>query len=164
MQASIPVKTIVSGGQTGVDRAALDVALSLGISCRGWCPNGRTAEDGAIPVIYPLVETPLRDPSQRTGHNVRDSDATLILSGPRVDSPGTALTAKIAQRYGKPILVVDPEVRSASSLVRGWLRDHSVEVLNVAGPRESEKAGVYESSCRFLIRTFLRAGNEEPES
>ena len=98
----IPIGKIVSGGQTGVDRAALDVARELSLACGGWCPRGRRAEDGAIPARYPLVETPRAAYPQRTEWNVRDSDATLVLasdvSGARIDIaagvPGHAPTAR----------------------------------------------------------------------
>src|SRR5215217_2323846 len=91
---------IVSGGQTGVDRAALDVALELGIECGGWCPAGRQAEDGPIDARYPLRETPSADPAQRTEWNVRDSDATLLLTTGAA-SPGTELTREVARRLGR---------------------------------------------------------------
>ena len=87
-----------------MDRAALDVALELGMPCGGWCPAGRWAEDGAIDPRYPLVETPSADPAARTEWNVRDSDATLLLTTGD-ESPGTALTRDIARRLGKPVYV-----------------------------------------------------------
>src|SRR5947209_13063019 len=95
------VAKIVSGGQTGVDRAALDVALELGLPCGGWCPRGRRAEDGPLPARYPLTETSWEGYPQRTRWNVRDSDGTLILTRGQPDR-GTALTIKLAQRLGKP--------------------------------------------------------------
>src|SRR5215471_7567840 len=98
---------IVSGGQTGVDRAALDAALELGVPCGGWCPRGRAAEDGPIDDRYPLHETPSRDVEQRTEWNVRDSDGTLILNrGPELTG-GTLLTQRVAQRDRKPWMVID---------------------------------------------------------
>src|SRR5437660_8666127 len=96
---------LISGGQTGVDRAALDVALELGLPCGGWCPRGRKAEDGVIPDRYPLAETPSPSYRQRTRWNVRDSDGTLILVRGR-PTGGTALTLASARRLGKPVLVV----------------------------------------------------------
>lgn len=98
--------TIVSGGQTGVDRAALDVALELGFLCDGWCPRGRKAEDGPIACRYPLRETPSARLSQRTEWNVRDSDGTLILTKGRPRG-GTALTIQLATRLTRPHLVLD---------------------------------------------------------
>src|ERR1700730_12095061 len=99
------IEKIISGGQTGVDRAALDVALTLGIACGGWCPRGRRAEDGQIPPEYPLPETPTDESPRRTEWNVRDSDGTLILTRGAPDR-GTALTAKLANRQAKPLYVV----------------------------------------------------------
>src|SRR6266852_5932705 len=100
------ISKIVSGGQTGVDRAALDVALELGIPCGGWCPKGRRAEDGSIPDHYPLRETSTAFYPQRTEWNVRDSDGTLVLTLGRPDG-GTALTIELARRLPKPFLAVN---------------------------------------------------------
>src|SRR3954447_23558628 len=101
----MPAK-LISGGQTGVDRAALDVALALGIPCGGWCPKGRKAEDGPIPERYPLTETPSGSYSQRTRWNVRDADATLILTWGQPTS-GTLLTVNACRGTDKPHLVLD---------------------------------------------------------
>src|SRR5437870_10377236 len=92
---------IISGGQTGVDRAALDVALELGLPCGGWCPRGRRAEDGPIPERYPLQEMKSPAYPPRTARNVRDSDGTVILTRGQPDR-GTALTIELAERYRKP--------------------------------------------------------------
>src|SRR4051794_16307480 len=100
------LKKIISGGQTGVDRAALDVALELDLPCGGWCPRGRRSEDGAIPDRYPLSETPSEEYPERTEWNVRDSDGTLILTRGTPDR-GTALTQRLANRHRKPLFVVD---------------------------------------------------------
>src|SRR5688572_16678238 len=97
---------IISGGQTGVDRAALDVALELGLPCGGWCPKGRKAEDGVIDPKYPLQETSTDDYPQRTEKNVQDSDATLILTRGKPDG-GTALTRSLAREHKKPCKVVN---------------------------------------------------------
>src|SRR5947209_12411896 len=96
---------IVSGGQTGVDRAALDVALELGLPCGGWCPKGRLAEDGVVPDRYPLDEAPTASYPERTRLNVRDSDATLVLSW-GAPQGGTLLTVRACQGQGKPHLVL----------------------------------------------------------
>jgi predicted Rossmann fold nucleotide-binding protein DprA/Smf involved in DNA uptake len=140
---------IVSGGQTGVDRAALDVALQLGLACGGWCPRGRRAEDGPIPGEYPLQETPTADYPERTEWNVRDSDGTLILARGALQG-GTALTRGWARRLGKPFLVVDLDQPTCAADVRHWAECNRVGVLNVAGPRESESPGIYEQAVRFL--------------
>ncbi len=141
--------TVVSGGQAGVDRAALDVALDLGLPCGGWCPKGRLAEDGPIDRRYPLRETPSDEYAQRTEWNVRDSDGTLVLTRGAVTG-GTAYTVDVAARLRKPSLVIDVEHPSPVAEVIRWLQDHHVRVLNVAGPRESKAPGIYETSARFL--------------
>ena len=147
------VKRIVSGGQTGVDRAALDVALALGIPCGGWCPKGRRAEDGRLPARYPLKETPSPEYPERTEWNVRDSDGTLILNRGRL-SGGTAQTAAIVARWGRPGLLVDVDRSLEPARVRAWIAAHRVAVLNVAGPRESKRPGIYAASVRWLRRVL----------
>lgn len=147
---------IVSGGQTGVDQAALDIALELGIPCGGWCPRGRWSESGRIDDQYPLNETESANPAERTRLNVRDSDATLILAVQGDDAGGgltggTALTRTIAEAIGRPVLVVDPLDPDAPRDVARWLDRHAVGVLNVAGPRESSQPGIHD-----LARTLLR--------
>ena len=144
----IRVLTVISGGQTGVDRAALDVALELGLPCTGWCPKGRRAEDGPLPARYPLRETPSAAYPQRTSWNVRDADGTLILHAGGLDR-GTTLTERIARRRGRPVLVLDTRSAEASA-IRNWIDAHAVARLNVAGPRESRSPGIYETACRLL--------------
>jgi hypothetical protein len=136
------VRKVVSGGQTGADRAALDFALAHGLEHGGWCPRGRRAEDGAIPAIYRLTETPSREYEQRTAWNVRDSDATVVFSIARELSGGSKLTAGLAEQLGKPWLHVRPEIDGTAAL-RDFLRKHPVEVLNIAGPRASHEPDVY---------------------
>ena len=142
---------VVSGGQTGVDRAALDVALELGLPCGGWCPKGRRAEDGVIPLRYPLTETPSEDYAQRTEWNVRDADGTLILTR-GTPTEGTALTIELAARYRKPCLVIDLELRPSPAAAAQWLAAHAIRVLNIAGPRESRTPGIYVAARQFLSR------------
>jgi hypothetical protein len=153
---------IISGGQTGVDRAALDTALALGIPYGGWCPRGGWAEDFPDPpgllAHYPqLKETPSADPAQRTQWNIRDADATLILvaGGSLAASPGTALGRALAEKYGKPLLIIDVNDENAVALARDWLRqlfaEHSGDfVLGVGGPRESEAKGIYQKATGVL--------------
>ena len=147
------VEKIISGGQTGVDRAALDVALAMGIQCGGWCPKGRRAEDGRIPSRYPLVEITSPTYAPRTRRNVRESDATLILfrGEPR---GGTLLTARTAARLDKPCLSVDLDAPTALADVRVWLRENAISVLNVAGPRESQSPGITLEATRLLHALF----------
>ncbi len=150
---------IVSGGQTGVDRAALDVALSLGVPVGGWCPAGRLAEDGRIPERYPLIETRSAKYSQRTRFNVRDSDATLILNWGAMTG-GTLLTKKVCQRMKKPHRVVnlaevaESERAAEAAAVRDWIESAGFAILNVAGPRESLHAGAHQEASEFLAQVF----------
>ena len=143
------IERIVSGGETGVDRAALDVALELGLACGGWCPRGRKAEDQPIDARYLLKETPSADYAQRTTWNVRDADATLILSRGKL-AGGTAQTLEAARRLGKPYRVVDLSRPTRASTVQAWIRVNAVKVLNVAGPRESTCPGIYSQAAQFL--------------
>lgn len=135
------LQKIVSGGQTGADRAALDWAVANGIAHGGWCPRGRRAEDGAIDVRYALVETPSKNYGQRTKWNVRDSDATLIVSNNPGLSGGSLKTADHARLLGKPCLHIY-EISVAARKLSDFLAVHEVRVLNVAGPRESSSPGI----------------------
>jgi hypothetical protein len=145
---------IVSGGQTGVDRAALDAALDAGLACGGWCPRGRGAEDGPIPARYPLEETPEATPDQRTVWNARDADATLVLSR-GVPTGGTALAIEGARNAGRPVLIFDLASDRDPADIAAWLDGCGVRVLNVAGPRESEAPGIYREA-RELLRRLLQ--------
>ena len=145
---------LVSGGQSGVDRAALDVALEQGVPCGGWCPKDRKAEDGPIPDHHPLQETPSSEYSQRTQWNVRDADGTLILTWGK-PTGGTLLTMEVCRGTRKPYLVIDLAHggnRTASvQAAREWIAANLAGgVLNVAGPRASEHPAVYERARAFL--------------
>ena len=159
---------IISGGQSGVDRAALDAAVALGIDYGGWCPKGGWAEDFPEPpgvlAVYPgLTQTPLADPAQRTEWNVRDADACLIVvdaQGTTV-SKGTALAHELAGRYRKPLLVVDVGAPDAFGHAVDWLRtlrrDRGPDLsLAIGGPRASEASGIYRRAVD-LIRRLLTA-------
>ncbi len=159
--AASRVEKIVSGGQTGADRAALDWALAHGVPCGGWCPKGRRAEDGPIDARYPLMETPSADYAQRTEWNVRDADATVILSLAPVLSGGSRLTRELAERLGKPCLHLHPGV-DALSLLADFLRRHRVRVLNVAGPRASHEPGVYRYVQDVLDASGIAGGDAGP--
>lgn len=152
----MPIQKLVSGGQTGVDRAALDVALELGIPCGGWCPRGRLAEDGRIPDRYPLQETKSDDYSRRTLFNVRDSDGTLILTRGELTG-GTALTKSLADERGKPCHVVDLDVSNGIGDAADWLKSTNIRIVNVAGPRESVQPGIHEMATEFLRNLLAEA-------
>jgi hypothetical protein len=143
------IERVISGGQTGVDRAALDVALKLGVPCGGWCPRGRRAEDGPLKEIYPLQETPSSDYTQRTRWNVRDSDGTVVLYKSSL-SGGSALTVELAKKHNKPCLVIDLCEDSSPEILRDWLKRQQIRTLNVAGPRESGRTGIYDEASQFL--------------
>lgn len=145
--------TVVSGGQTGVDRAALDVALALGLNVDGWCPVGRWAEDGAISARYPLRETPLADVDQRTEWNVRDSDGTLVLTRGEL-AGGTLRTIDLAQRMNRPVFVVDVDHPPGDDAVRAWIAAMGIRTLNVAGPCESEAPGIGAAAEEWLRRVL----------
>ena len=149
--------TVVSGGQTGADRAALDVALECGLEIGGWVPRGRLAEDGPIAARYTgLRETESADPAVRTARNVRDSDATLILShGPLTG--GSLFTMQTAGKLGRPALHVDLTGKSdaaAAAEIRAWLMTVRPNILNVAGPRASGDPTIGARARRVLRGVF----------
>ena len=156
--------TIVSAGQTGVDRAALDVAIELGIAYRGWCPKGGWAEDRPSPpgvlALYPgLGETPHADPRQRTEWNVRDCDRLMVLvncAGLSV-SKGTAFALACAKALAKPHIVIAIDAGDAEDLAAGFLsKGQGPLAVNIGGPRESEAPGIYASTKAFLSHLLAR--------
>ena len=157
MENHLPSR-ILSGGQTGADRAALDVALELGIACGGWVPRGRQAEDGRIPERYPnLVEADSPVPDVRTELNVRDSDATLIISRSAL-MEGSAYTGARAEKQCRPYRHVDLSEMARGDAVediRTWLAKVRPDVLNVAGPRASGDAEIYELARAVLMDALL---------
>lgn len=145
---------IVTGGQTGVDRAVLDICLAHSISYGGWCPKGRVAEDGVIDARYELDETPSEDVAVRTEWNARDSDGTLILAYGELTG-GTDWTKVCADRYGKPTFVVDMRGEGDIDGFEAWCRSHQIATLNVAGPRESHAPGeIYRLATAMLTYLF----------
>jgi hypothetical protein len=146
------LEKIISGGQTGPDRAALDFALAHTLPHSGWCPLGRWAEDGRLASRYLLTQTPDSDPKQRTEWNVRDSDGTVIFSIAPALTGGSKLTAELAQQYGKPCLHLarDRDGEAAAAKLAQWLNDNAIRVLNVAGPRRSGEA----AAGRFALSTL----------
>jgi hypothetical protein len=145
---------IISGGQTGVDRAALDAALAAGAPCGGWCPAARKAEDGVIPERYPLTEHKSASYAARTRQNVVDSDATLTISfGP--PQGGTAKTVYFCRRQHKPHLVIDASTTSVDSAllrVTAFVRECKPQRLNVAGPRASAEPRAYDYAYALVSR------------
>ena len=148
---------IVSGGQTGVDRAALDVALEMGLECSGWCPKGRRAEDGPIDTRYPLTETESAEYAVRTKRNVRDTEATLVLNRGSL-AGGTAATVRFAEELVRPYLIVQLDQNPSPQDAANWLLTLDLIRLNVAGPRESKAPGIHAESVKFLSRVVCLRG------
>lgn len=147
------VTKVISGGQTGADRAALDAAIELGIEYGGYCPAGRKAEDGVIPHKYKLIEK--GSYPERTRLNIRESDGTLVFNIGCLQG-GTALTVNHARMIHHPCRIVsldtyDPVRWLDRSHVMEWVQDYKIEILNVAGPRENRKPGVYLLVFRFML-------------
>jgi hypothetical protein len=159
---------IISGGQTGVDRAALDVAIERGMDWGGWCPKGGWAQDFSTPpgllTEYPkLKETPLSNPVQRTEWNVRDSDATLIITGGEglSASVGTMRAHRWAHQHGKPLLVIEAGDPNAPASAAAWIKEQKKRfgadmALGIGGPRETEAPGIYGRATALLAAIFDR--------
>ncbi len=145
--------TIVSGGQTGADRAGLDWALSKGITCGGWCPSGRLAEDGVIDLRYPVKETPSPGYAQRTEWNVRDSDATVIFSLSPELSGGSALTKTFTHNWNRPCLHLYPQADEPAKQLVAFIDEFFINTLNIAGPRAANENRIE----RFVTETLDRA-------
>jgi hypothetical protein len=148
------IHKVVSGGQTGVDRAALDWAIAQGIEHNGWCPAGRRAEDGVIPERYSLRQTPSRDYRQRTKWNVRDSDATLIITPSPELTGGSLFTQECARNLSRPYLHVSP-CTMWRERIRTFLETNSIRILNVAGPRGSSAKNI-ETFVHEVLDEVLR--------
>jgi len=150
--------SIISGGQAGADRAALDWAIEHDVPHGGWCPAGRRAEDGPLDARYMLTETESKHYRARTVRNVADSDATLILNMGEL-AGGSLETLRIAERRGKPVRVVQLDSALSDQVIAGlrdWLQSAKAETLNVAGPRESKRPGTYDAALALLRRLFKR--------
>lgn len=146
------IKKIISGGQTGVDRAALDVARELQIQYGGWCPRGRWAEDGPLSDVYlNMTETASTDPKQRTEWNVKDSDGTLIILNAE-PKDGTLYTIEMAKQFDKPYFIQDLSVTEKFDDILDWINTNSIYNLNIAGPRESQVPGIYEIAYNFIVK------------
>ncbi len=156
-ERQLGLRRIVSGGQTGVDRGALDAAIELGLDHGGWCPRGRRAEDGPIPLRYQLSPTDSPNYPIRTRQNVIDSDATLLLYRETLLG-GTELTFRLARQLDKPYLLVDLAGSPDDAMVLQWLCEAQIVTLNVAGPRESTAPGIARQACEFLVCCLASAG------
>ncbi len=152
------IERLVSGGQTGVDRGALDAGIEAGLPVGGWCPKGRRAEDGEIPPAYPMRETETNNYLERTEANVRDSDGTLILAQSSALTGGTAATKRFARAHAKPCLVmrVDDGSPAALKRIHEWLEANEIGTLNVAGPRESGAPGIQDKT-QALMRSIFQS-------
>jgi hypothetical protein len=154
---------IISGGQSGVDRAALDAAIEAGMEYGGWCPQGGWAEDYGTPpgvrALYPdLRETPESSPDQRTEWNLRDADRLIVLtnSAGLSVSKGTALALRSAESLGKALIVIDLDAPDALVQASAFLEERAGGMLCIAGPRESEAPGIYAKARAFLTMLFAR--------
>ena len=143
------IEKIITGGQTGVDRAALDVAIELGLPHGGWCPARRRAEDGRIDDRYQLIELASARYRDRTKKNVAHSDGALILNRGELEA-GTALTLREARNLGKPAFLVDLAAPPPLPELANWVASCRIKECNVAGPRESERPGIYAEARAFL--------------
>lgn len=150
------IRKIISGGQTGVDRAGLDAALAYGIPIGGYCAKGRGAEDGTIPDKYPMIELESQESHYRTEKNVIESDGSLILNIGEL-TQGTRLTYDFTVQYGKPSLIVqlDADEMIKPEHVVNWIRAQYINTLNIAGPRESKVPGGMYNRARAYLEQVL---------
>jgi hypothetical protein len=150
------IEKIISGGQTGADRAALDAATKLGIPHGGWIPKGRITEEGPLPDKYQMQEMPTESYTDRTEQNVIDSDGTLIICRGK-PTGGSDYTREMALKNKKHLLHIDLNLTTsfdAASLVNSWIKIHQIKILNVAGPRASEDPNIYVDTFRILEWAF----------
>jgi len=152
------LKKIISGSQTGVNRAALDVALDKSIPCGGWCPKGRLAEGGSLSKKYPIVESKSSDDRIATELNILEGDGTLILTWGR-PTGGTAMAGIITKRRGKPFLIIDlKEMYDIEKTIKetlNWIEEKRIEILNITGPRESRCPGIYRDAKELIEKLIL---------
>ena len=152
------VQKIISGGQTGADRAALDFAIANRIPHGGWCPAGRVAEDGTIDWRYRLKETPSQSYVQRTEWNVRDSDGTVVFSVASELVGGSKLTCEFAIRHNKPCVHISQRAdgEKASDKLREFVQKHGIKILNIAGPRSSTEPGIGDFTKSVLLAVLTK--------
>ena len=165
MDQSSLLQTVVSGGQTGVDQAALRAAVDWGLNIAGWCPPGMVSEAGLIPAEFPLSETPKErsslapevSRSLRTEWNVRDSDATIILqpSATKLRDLGTAFTLTSTLYYQRPVLICDPYDPKSVKKIKDWIKKLGIKTLNIAGPSESNAPGIGDTTYKLLSAVFV---------
>lgn len=148
---------IVTGGQTGVDRGALDAAIACNVPHGGWCPKNRQAEDGKIAERYQLTEMKSGDYASRTEQNVIDSDGTLILYTPPI-SGGTLLTQVKAKAWNKPLLRQRLDQPIDYQRIVAWIAEHRIRILNIAGPRGSSAPGLQELTCQVVANLLRHPG------
>lgn len=150
------IAKIISGGQTGADRAALDFAIKHEIPHGGWIPKGRKAEDGVLDHKYHLQEMPTPEYSKRTEQNVLDSDGTMIVSHGHL-AGGSSLTEHLAEKHEKPCIHIDLSnltMGKASIIINNWIQRYKITILNIAGPRSSKDPKIYKATMDLLETTF----------
>jgi hypothetical protein len=157
MNNRLGLTKIVSGGQTGVDRGALDAAIACNVPHGGWCPRDRLAEDGTIAECYQLSEHESRDYALRTEQNVIDSDGTLILYFPPLTG-GTLLTHQKAKRWRKPLLRIRLDRPVNYERIVAWIAEHELRILNVAGPRGSSHPGLQDLTYQVMVHLLQHPG------
>lgn len=147
------LEKVLSGGQTGVDRAALDVAIELGVAHGGWCPAGRDADDGVIPDKYQLTETAEQDHTVRTENNVKDADGTLMIYRGELHG-GTAYAIEMAKHLNKPVLALNLDQDIDVEEVFDWVQSNNIRIINIGGQRETKNPGIYFQSRKILSKLF----------
>ncbi|KPL14667.1 MAG: hypothetical protein AMS26_09910 [Bacteroides sp. SM23_62] len=157
---------IISGGQTGADQGGLDFALKHGWPCGGWCPPARQCETGRIPGRYPVREVEAGDYNERTRRNIQDADATLVITQHGFMEEGTALTLAWCEKYSRPSFHFDisqPGLIPPQDLadLSDWLKSNRINVLNVAGNRESNSPGIQACTLTLLERLFFPLVGDE---
>ena len=150
------ITKIISGGQTGVDSGALDAALALSIPISGYCPKERLCETGKLPARFPLIELPVKSYKARTEKNVIESDGTLILNGNSNLQGGTLSTYLFAEQHRKPCLILRFQKTDPQELFNDWIEQNKIQILNIAGPRESKHPGIYQKTLKLVKKLLIK--------